>query len=163
LPKLEEMKNFQIEGSRNLEMNENNLKKLHAQKVFWKRNRKIALCWAFYYVNDNKKISVTTSPIMHCILCHKNPILNVNPKTQVRKGLIIYNTTNYIVTLSKDVNSNHLNHFGDCKPVMTFMGLKIKNAHLNAKSCCSNQAWVLRYLTCFGSQMVVDLSIIYLF
>jgi hypothetical protein len=34
LPKLEEMKNFQIEGSRNLEMNENNLKKLHAQKVF---------------------------------------------------------------------------------------------------------------------------------
>jgi hypothetical protein len=37
LPKLEEMRNFQIEGSRNLEMNENNLKKLHAQKVFWKK------------------------------------------------------------------------------------------------------------------------------
>ncbi len=31
------MGNCQIERSRNLEMNESNLKKLHAQKVFWKK------------------------------------------------------------------------------------------------------------------------------
>jgi len=34
LPKVEERKKIQIEGSRNVEMNENNLKKLHAQKIF---------------------------------------------------------------------------------------------------------------------------------
>jgi hypothetical protein len=54
LPKLEKTKKIQIEGSRNLEMNKNNLKNLHAQKVFWKQNSKIALCWAFYWVNDKK-------------------------------------------------------------------------------------------------------------
>ncbi len=46
---------------------------------------------------------------MHCILYHNNPILHVNPKTQARKGLIIYNTTNGIVALKKHVNSNHPN------------------------------------------------------
>jgi hypothetical protein len=48
---------------------------------------------------------------MHCILCHNNPILNVNPKTQDRKGLITYNATNGIVALMKHVNSNHPNLF----------------------------------------------------
>ncbi len=57
----------------------------------------------------------------------------------------------------------YFNHFGDCKPVITFMGLKIKESHLHAKSCCYNQAWARRSPTCFGSQMVVDLSILYLF
>jgi hypothetical protein len=85
LVELEEMGNFQIKGSRNLEMNENNLKKLHAQRVFWRGNNKNALCWAFYCFNDNKEVNLTTLQIMHCILCHNNPILNVNPKTQARK------------------------------------------------------------------------------
>jgi hypothetical protein len=67
-------------------MNENNFKNLHAQKVFWKRRSKNALCWAFYCVNDNKKINVSTPQIMHCIICHNNMIFNVNPKTQARKG-----------------------------------------------------------------------------
>jgi len=34
LVELEEMVSLQIERSRNLEMNENNLKKLHAQETF---------------------------------------------------------------------------------------------------------------------------------
>ncbi len=88
-------------------MNENHLKKLHAQKVFWKRNSNNALCWAC--VNDNKEVNVTTPEIMHYILCHNNPILNVNPKTQARKGLIIYNAINGIATLRKHVNSDHFN------------------------------------------------------
>jgi len=33
---------------------------------------------------------------MCCIFCYNNPILNVNPKNQARKGLIIYNGTNDI-------------------------------------------------------------------
>jgi hypothetical protein len=73
-------------------MNKNNLKNLHAQKVFWKKIAKLHCVGHFTGLMIKKK-NVTTSPIMHCILCHKNPILNVNPKTQVKKGLIIYNTT----------------------------------------------------------------------
>jgi hypothetical protein len=60
LPELEEMGNVRIEGSRNPKMNENNFKNLHAQRTFWRGNNIIALCWAFYYVNDNKEINVTT-------------------------------------------------------------------------------------------------------
>jgi len=105
----EKMKSLQTKGSRNLEMNENNLKKFHVQRVYWKGNNINALCWAFYYVNDNKKVNVITPQTMHCIFCHNNPILNVNPKIQARKGLIIYNITNDIVALKKHVNSDHFN------------------------------------------------------
>jgi hypothetical protein len=45
-------------------MNENNLKKLHAQRTFWRGNNRNALCWAFYCVNDNKEINVTTPQTM---------------------------------------------------------------------------------------------------
>jgi hypothetical protein len=48
---------------------------------------------------------------MHCNLCHNNLVLNLNPKIQAKKGLIIYNTTNGIVTLKKHVNLNHCNVF----------------------------------------------------
>jgi hypothetical protein len=51
---------------------------------------------------------------MHCILCHNNPILNLNPKNQARKWLIIYNIINGIIALRKYVNldqSNVLNFF----------------------------------------------------
>ncbi len=64
------------------------------------------MCWAFYCVNDNKKVNVTTPQTMHCILCHNNPILNVNPKMQTKKRLIIYNG---IATLRKHVNLDHPN------------------------------------------------------
>ncbi len=46
---------------------------------------------------------------MRCILCHNNPILNVNQKTQARKGLIIYNSSYGIVALRKHVNLDHPN------------------------------------------------------
>jgi hypothetical protein len=92
-------------------MNENNLKKLHAQRTFWRGNSINALCWAFYSVNDNKEVDVIAPQTMRCILCHNNPILNVNPKMQVRKRLIIYNATNGIAALRKHVNSNHPNIF----------------------------------------------------
>jgi hypothetical protein len=35
-----------------------------------------------------KKVNVTTLQTMHCSFCHHNPILNLNPKIQARKGLI---------------------------------------------------------------------------
>jgi hypothetical protein len=46
-------------------MNENNFKKLHAQRVFWRGNNKTALCWAYYCDNDNKEINVTNLQTMH--------------------------------------------------------------------------------------------------
>jgi hypothetical protein len=66
-------------------MNEKNLKKLCAQRTFWKGNSINTMCWAFYYVDDNKEVSATTLQAMRCIFCHNNPILNVNPKTQAKK------------------------------------------------------------------------------
>jgi hypothetical protein len=85
--------------------------KLHAQRSFWQKNSKNALGQAFYYGNDNKKVNIIVLQTMHCIPRHNNPILNLNPKTQARKGLFIYNTTNGITTLRKHVNSNHSNVF----------------------------------------------------
>jgi hypothetical protein len=54
LPKPEEMGSLRTKGNRNSEMNENNLKKLHAQRVFWRGNNINALYCSFYCVNDNK-------------------------------------------------------------------------------------------------------------
>jgi hypothetical protein len=73
------------------------------------RNSRNALCWEIYCVNDNKEVNAIALQIMQCILCHNNPILNKNPKTQARKGLIIYESFNHIVALRKHVNLNHLN------------------------------------------------------
>jgi hypothetical protein len=85
LPKPKQMVSLQIERIRNVKMNKNHLKKLHAQRTFWRRHNINALCWAFYCVNDNKKVNVIAPQTMHCILCHNNPILNVNPKMQDKK------------------------------------------------------------------------------
>ncbi len=63
-----------------------NLKKLHAQRLFWKSNSRNALCWAFYCVNDNKEVDLITPQIMRCILCHNSLVLNLTPKTQAMKG-----------------------------------------------------------------------------
>jgi hypothetical protein len=101
------------QGSRIPRMNEKKMKekfeKLHVQRSFWRGNNKNALCWAFYCVNDNKEVNVTTPQTMHYILCHNNPILNLNPKNQVGKRLIMYNTINGIAALRKHVNLDHSN------------------------------------------------------
>jgi hypothetical protein len=87
------------------------LKKLHLQKLFWKPNSKIVLCWAFYCVNDNKEVDLIAFQTNCCILCHNNLVLNLNSKIQARKRLIIYNTIDGITTLRKHVKSNQCNIF----------------------------------------------------
>jgi hypothetical protein len=74
-----------------------------------------ALCWEIYFVNDTKEVNVIALQIMQCILCHNNPILNKNPKTQAKQGLIIYDSFNHIIALRKHANSNHLNIFKNLK------------------------------------------------
>jgi hypothetical protein len=45
---------------------------------------------------------------MFCIFCYNNPILIPKfPKTQARKGLILYNIRNGIITLKKHVCTNY--------------------------------------------------------
>jgi hypothetical protein len=95
----------------NEEKMKDNLKKLHAQRSFRRSMSKNVLCWAFHCDNDNKEVNVIALQTMHSIICHNHPVLNLNPKIQDRKGLIIYNTINNIVTLRKHVNSDHCNVF----------------------------------------------------
>jgi hypothetical protein len=50
-------------------------------------------------VNNNKDVNVKCSKTMRCILYHGSIALFYNFKTQARKGLIIFKTTNGITTL----------------------------------------------------------------
>ncbi len=76
------------------------------QITMWKSHSMNSLCWVFLCVNDNKDVDVKCPQTMRCIFCYNSPILFCNPKTQAKKGLIIYNTTNGITTLKKHVNAN---------------------------------------------------------
>jgi hypothetical protein len=70
----EENASVQIKGYMNPWSNEekmkDNLKRLYAQILFWKLNSRNVLWWAFYYVNDNKEVDLTTLQIMHYNICH---------------------------------------------------------------------------------------------
>jgi len=61
----------------------------------------------FFHVNDKKDVDVKCPQSMKCILCYSNLVLFFNFKTQAKKGLIIHNTTNGIITLKNQVNVDH--------------------------------------------------------
>jgi hypothetical protein len=44
-------------------------------------------------------MDVNCSQLIICILCYASLILIINVKTQVKKGLILYNNANGIITL----------------------------------------------------------------
>ncbi len=67
----------------------NNFKKQYVQRNKWKNHNRIAICWAFYYINDNQKVDVKVSQTMKCILCYNNIVLESNLKTQARKYLFL--------------------------------------------------------------------------
>ncbi len=103
LQKPKENASVQREGSINLKIDEKiikeNLKKLHAQRLFWKLNSINALCWAFLCVNDKNKVDLIALQIMFWIFCYNSLVLSLNPKIQAKRRPIIYNTTNGITTL----------------------------------------------------------------
>ncbi len=74
---------------------------MHAQRKSWQSHGRLFLCWIFYYVNDNTKIDLENTQIMHCIIRYQEPIKGTNLKTQARKGLISYYKTNGIISLKK--------------------------------------------------------------
>jgi hypothetical protein len=84
-----------------------NLKKLHFQRKKWRHDSRNALCWSFYYVNNNKLVDVKCFQLMRCIFCHFNPIVITNAKSQARKALILYSSAKGIIALKKHVNVNH--------------------------------------------------------
>jgi len=59
------------EGSKNLEKKEEkmkeNIRKVHAQRLFWKPQQKCIMLGIFY-VNDNKEVDLIASQIMHNLL-----------------------------------------------------------------------------------------------
>jgi len=75
------------------------LEKLHVKKKIWKPHGITSLCWSFYCVNDNAKVDLVNIKVMRCILCHQNPVIGINPRTQMKKGLISYCKTNGITFL----------------------------------------------------------------
>ncbi len=77
-----------------------NIKRLHVQRTIWKSNGRNSLCWVFC-VNDNKDVDVKCFQNMRFIFCYNSPILFCNLKTHARKGIILYNTTNEIMSLKK--------------------------------------------------------------
>jgi hypothetical protein len=44
---------------------------------------------------------------MRCILYFQKLVIGINPRTQVRKGLIFYYKTNGIISLKKHVDVDH--------------------------------------------------------
>jgi hypothetical protein len=44
---------------------------------------------------------------MHCIFCHNNPINATNPRTQLRRRLILYFKTNGMTSLKEHVDVAH--------------------------------------------------------
>ncbi len=51
-----------------------NFEKLHAQIIFWKPHNIFALCWAFYCVNDNKKVNGKAPRVIYCMLCYNSRV-----------------------------------------------------------------------------------------
>jgi hypothetical protein len=79
---------------------------LHAQRKNWQSHGRLSLCWRFYCVNDNTRIDLENTQIMHYILCYQELIIRINLKIQARKRLIFYykKRNNF---LKKNVDAEH--------------------------------------------------------
>jgi hypothetical protein len=55
----------------------------------------------FFFLNHKKNVDVKCPQTMRCIICYNSLVWFCNLKTQAKKNLIIYYTTNEIITLKK--------------------------------------------------------------
>jgi len=103
-----ETKNSKVEKNGE-EIMKKNLQKLHVQRKNWKGHNKLFSCWAFYCVNDGKrlKLDLIKSCLMRCIMCYDNVVNIPSPRTKERKGLITYYKIYGIIVLKKHVDVNH--------------------------------------------------------
>ncbi len=98
----------QIKGSR-MPRNEKermkfNLERLHIQRNKLKGSIINSMCCKFYCVNDNKEVDGDYPQIMKCIIYYNSLVIAINPRIQIRKGLISYHKTNIIIALRKHVD-----------------------------------------------------------
>jgi hypothetical protein len=56
----------------------------------WRPHNRNVLCWWFFYLNDNAKVTFDTPQIMCYMLCYFDNVFSFNPRTKLRKGLIYY-------------------------------------------------------------------------
>jgi hypothetical protein len=61
---------------------------LHFQRKKWTPHNRNNLCWSFFYVNDNGKVTLDAPQIMHCMLCYSNLVFFL-PKNEIKKGFNI--------------------------------------------------------------------------
>jgi hypothetical protein len=75
---------------------ERNLQILHTQRKIWKSHNRNAICWDFYYVNDNKEVDPRNfDQVMRCLFCYNSLAHVFNPNKRKRKKLITYYKTWY--------------------------------------------------------------------
>jgi hypothetical protein len=55
-----------------------------------------ALCWSFYCVNDNSKVNLDVPQMKRYLFCHSQPIVSMNSRKKLKKGLITYYKTSGI-------------------------------------------------------------------
>ncbi len=100
---------------------------------------------------------------MCCIICHNNPILNLNPKTQARKGLIIHNIMNGIATLRKHVNflnSDFFFFFKNFEEKVNFLlREKERQPSKNRPNISSNSIFIFFYKRTFQEKGCVTKTI----
>jgi hypothetical protein len=59
---------------------ERNLQTLHVQRKIWKGYNRNAICWAFYFVNENKDVDPKNLPVKSCLFCYNSLIMCIfNP------------------------------------------------------------------------------------
>ncbi len=68
MEEIQENPSLQIKENKILNTDEKNinvfLKLLHSQRKEWRPHNKNALCWPFFYVNDNTKMTFVVTQIM---------------------------------------------------------------------------------------------------
>jgi hypothetical protein len=74
------------------------LRKLHGQWYFGTQIVETHYVEIFSLLKIKKEVDLIMFQIMRYIICYNSLILNLNPKTQGRRELIIYDTTNGITT-----------------------------------------------------------------
>jgi hypothetical protein len=61
------------------------LQQLQIQRRKWCPHNRNALCWSFYCVIDTSKVNMDALQMMHCLLCHSQPIVSMNSKKKLLK------------------------------------------------------------------------------
>jgi hypothetical protein len=86
---------------------------------------------------------------MCCILCHKNAVIAMNPRTQARKGLTIYYKTNGITFFKKHVDVVHMFIAKKFEKKMNNLVKQTKEIHLPKKGNIIRRS-IFKFFYCEG-------------